>query len=194
MREIFAKQRDLLLFVLYSVIFALLFVMLNAVLFRLANRISVLSVALTASAVTALAAVLFFRKVLLQKSALIAVLVFSAYFCAFSFVSIFTSVFIDRSLTYHIMFYIENSWGEGVTSDDISAIMRSGVYMRQRVDEMRNSGYIEIKGDNITLTVKGKTAAIIMRGLGQIYDLNGTYEQMLKEMSDNAEGAYKKFP
>jgi hypothetical protein len=72
--------------------------------------------------------------------------------------------------------------------------MHSDVYVRQRVGEMRNGGYIEINGDDLILTAKGEAAAKMMRGLGQIYGLNGTYEQMLREVSGNAKGAEGKKP
>ncbi|MFP3154171.1 hypothetical protein LQZ18_07000 [Lachnospiraceae bacterium ZAX-1] len=104
-------------------------------------------------------------------------MIFITYVSLFLTFSVFTSVFIDRSLTYHILFYtVEKS---ELSEDECAEIFDAPAYKNQRLHDMINGHYLkETENGMYVPTAKAKVFVFFMSKLGKFYRINDTYDNV----------------
>jgi hypothetical protein len=64
----------------------------------------------------------------------------ATYISFFNLFSVYTTVFVDRSLTYHMIFY--SVYTGQITQSDIKTLFSSETYQAQRIQDMTDSGFL----------------------------------------------------
>ena len=85
--------------------------------------------------------------------------------------SVYTTVFVDRSLTYHMIFYSVET-GQ-ITQSDIKTLFSSETYQAQRIQDMTDSGFVVPSPDDPAVWVPTQKATVFSRVLMAYSDFLG---------------------
>ncbi|MDR1241581.1 MAG: hypothetical protein LBM00_02180 [Deltaproteobacteria bacterium] len=164
-------------FCVITVICAVLFILVQKLVIAFVPA-SVLTCAIIACVCIAVAGFIVFSH--LNKSYYSGMLAAIAYFSSFMLFSVFTSVFIDRSLTYHIIFY-SASHGS-ISENNMAVLFNSSPYKEQRIEDMLSKGYLIKVGDEYQPTDRAGYFAKVLMALGEFYNINSTWESVETQM------------
>jgi hypothetical protein len=87
----------------------------------------------------------YLNRSIMKSNYFIVVLTGYSVFCSLMLFSVFTSIFIDRSLTYHTIFYAVEK--RSLSQSDLDKIFNSKIYKLQRIKDMTDMGMLRCSGD-----------------------------------------------
>lgn len=85
--------------------------------------------------------------------------------------SVYTTVFVDRSLTYHMIFYSVET-GQ-ITQSDIKTLFSSETYQAQRIQDMTDSGFVVASSRDTNVLMPTQKANLFTRILVTYSDFLG---------------------
>jgi membrane-bound ClpP family serine protease len=168
---------NVIYFCVITVICAALFILIQKLVIAFVPA-SVLTCAIIACVCIAMVGFVVFSH--LNKNYYSGMLAAIAYFSSFMLFSVFTSVFIDRSLTYHIIFY--SAAHGSISEENMNVLFNSAPYKEQRVKDMLNKGYLLKVDGEYQPTDRARYFAKVLMALGEFYKINSTWDSVETEM------------
>ena len=145
------------------------FIILQKFIFIIDGK-SILRDAFLASFATSFISAYLIRSIMKSNYFIVLLIAYSV-FCSLMLFSIFTSIFIDRSLTYHTIFYAVDK--KVISKDDLDKIFNCNIYKLERIKDMTDMGMLRCSGDysdggsfSLYPTKRGKVFSNFMNVLG----------------------------
>ncbi|NBV83705.1 hypothetical protein EBR57_06255 [bacterium] len=164
---------------------ASLTVLLQKIVFGFGLPIPVFKQLFYISIIASFAALASFKLALKRLNFLTGFFIVLSYFASINLISVYTTIFIDRSLTYHAIFYAVEH--EGISKPELSVLFCSPVYLDQRIQDMTQSQFLIPSADGTTYipTRKATLFSYILRPYAQLTGLDTTYVHAIKELDND---------
>jgi hypothetical protein len=175
-------MKKLMLFFLHTFVFVICFVVLQKGIFAICPNV-VLGTDIASILIVVLVAL--FYGVFLKRGLFESALVCLCYFFMFMLLSTYTSISIDRSMTYHSLFLASKNLK--LPKQDIELMFPSEVYRNLRLEDMKVQGFLKDinntnEVDEYVFTPKTKVFTSVMLWLGEFYNINGRYFKIRSEI------------
>jgi len=134
----------------------------------------------------AAAAMLLYRRVFKKIDFLTGMLIVISTISFLNLIALYTTVFVDRSLTYHAIFYTADH--QEISEETLARLFTSQVYQDQRIQDMTASGFLTTSPTDPRVyipTAKARRFNAVMQTYSRFIGLDATYKKINLELSDS---------